>query len=119
MSRLPPYGYIRWTWGKNYKVMELTEKLKGFTVILMKNFDPENRSVRLNTTATPILEVKADTLSAYLAPSKADMFQKESAPFTKRDLELREILFSLYPRNTPTPLPFSVQKEPAFQVEKA
>lgn len=119
MSHLTPYVYTRWTWGKTYKIIELTEKLKEFTVILMKIIDPDNSNFRLNITDTPILEVKADTLSAYLAPSKVSLFQKESAPFTKRDLDLREILLSLYPHSTSTPIPFPVQKEPEFRVVRS
>ncbi|RJS90132.1 hypothetical protein CW700_01645 [Candidatus Bathyarchaeota archaeon] len=62
--------------------------------------------------------VKADTLSAFLSAWRAVLFQKYKAPFTKRDLELREILFRLYPRITPTPLPFSFSQEPPFEVEE-
>jgi hypothetical protein len=39
---------------------------------------------------------RADTLSANVSPVKAVLYQKKIAPFTKNDLELREILLTMY-----------------------
>lgn len=62
------------------------------------------------------IKVRADTLSAYLSPSRVILFQKEPAPFTAKDMELREKILELYPRNRPTPLPLFFSEEPKFEI---
>jgi hypothetical protein len=58
---------------------------------------------------------KADTLFAAIAPRRAVLFQKkESRPFTSKDLALREIVLTLYPRDSLVGL-FS--KEPSFVIQ--
>jgi len=59
--------------------------------------------------------MKADTLYALLEPDKATLFQKEAAPFTKRDLALRERIFKLYPHMFLAPSP-PILREPPFEV---
>jgi len=115
----PPYHYVRWTWWKTYSVTDLVSRaLKDkFTVTLMKQIEGQEM-ISLNRRDTPFMEVKADTLSAYVAASKAVLFQKEGTPFTERDLELRKTLLELYSHATPAPLPFFYRAEPAFQTRK-
>lgn len=60
--------------------------------------------------------VKADTLGAYISRFRVTMFQREAAPFTRRDLELRARLIELYPRNRPSPAPWMYSHETPFQV---
>jgi hypothetical protein len=42
------------------------------------------------------MRVTADTLSAYLSPMRAVLFQTDPQPLTEKDAALREILFELY-----------------------
>jgi hypothetical protein len=62
--------------------------------------------------------VKSDTLIVFLEPLTAILSQRESEPFTRKDLKLREIVFELYPRIRPTPFPWSFRLEPKFEVAK-
>lgn len=64
------------------------------------------------------LRVRADTLTVFLAPSRAILTQKEPSPFTPKDLELREKVLKLYPQNQPTPFPWEWSIEPKFEVAK-
>ncbi|MBS7631781.1 hypothetical protein KEJ47_09505 [Candidatus Bathyarchaeota archaeon] len=64
------------------------------------------------------LKVKADTLIAFLSPTRAVMSQKSPAPLTRRDLRLREKILQLYNRDRPTPFPWSWSVETKFEVEK-
>ena len=108
---------MRWNWWKSYNIPEVTSKLKErFTVIILRQSSLTGESIRsdLSIRDTPQIEVKADTLSAYLAPSKAILFQKHGAPFTKKDMELREILLSMYPHTISMPIPFYYRREPKF-----
>lgn len=119
MMSYTPYNYVRWTWWKNYEIHELTSKLKEqFIIIMLRQPDLKEESLRLSIRDTPQIEVKADTLSAYLAPAKAVLFQKKSAPFTKKDLELRKMLLTMYPHSIPMPIPVYYRREPKFQTEE-
>jgi len=118
MSGPEPYRYIRYTWWKTYDIAELASKLKErFTVIELRSYGRNEDVPSITRRDTPQIRVKADTLSAWLAPSRVILFQKESAPFTKRDMELREIVLSLYSHVIPGPLPFFYRKEPKFEQE--
>jgi hypothetical protein len=112
---LPPYHYVRWTWLRRYEAAELAEKLGGFTVTFLNPPGKDGDMIAISNSEIEFLDVKADNLSARLAPSKAVLFQKESAPFTKRDMELRSIVFQLYNQSRATPLPWPLQREPRFE----
>lgn len=64
------------------------------------------------------LVVEADTLTALLSRFRAVLNQKESKPFTAKDLELREEIGKLYPHERPTPFPWQFVPEPKYEVEK-
>ena len=64
------------------------------------------------------IRVTADTLMALLSPLRAILNQKEAKPFTTKDMELRAVVFEMYPRTRPTPLPMLFGKEPKFKVEQ-
>ena len=51
------------------------------------------------------IEVEADTLQAVLSPTRAVLSQKEAKPFTIKDVELRDKVLKIYPRNRQTPFP--------------
>ncbi len=43
------------------------------------------------------------------------MVQKEAAPFTEKDLDLRDRMLELFPRERPTVLPLQINTEPEFE----
>ena len=64
------------------------------------------------------LIVKADTLEAFLSQSVATLFQREAAPFTKRDVRLREIILDLYRQSRAGIFSPYFHQEPEFEIEK-
>ena len=62
--------------------------------------------------------VKADTLKASLSLFRVVLNQEKPAPFTAKDMHLRERVHELYPHDRPTPFPWSFNPEPKFNVEK-
>ena len=60
--------------------------------------------------------IKADTLKAYISKFRAVLFQRDRAPFTPRDLELRRRLLEVYPRDRPSPFPWAFSEEGPFEV---
>lgn len=122
-----PYGYARFTWWYPYNLGELATKLKeSFTLVrslIRKKKEPWDMTARawsFQDDAREEIEVKADTLFARLSPFRAILFQKEKAPFTKKDMELRETVLALYPRSTATPIsgPYTAE-EPKFEKESS
>ena len=110
-----PYHYVRFRWwrrvnleevvkvlGRNFLVEEIDLPKKGFSGSILDEKEE--------------LKVKADTLTANLSPFRAVLSQSETAPFTLKDLELRESIFELYPRSRPTPFPWEFSSEPKFDV---
>jgi hypothetical protein len=61
------------------------------------------------------LRVRSDTLTALLSSFRAVLSQKDSAPFTYRDMKLRKLVSELYPRERPTPFPWLFSSEPKFE----
>jgi len=119
MSRAGPYHYIRFTWWQRHSPTKLVEMLKrdfAVTPPLLEKDNPYSLSPYKGERWEVL--VKADTLSALLSAFRAVLFQRTREPFTKRDLELRKIVFSLYPRTRSTPLPWGFGTEPPFEAEE-
>lgn len=117
MSNERPYSYVRFVWWKSHNLEELARKLqKRFTLVrptmLRKNKQSE---LAIHRDSRKEIQLKADTLSAILSTHRAVLFQKEKALFTRKDMELREIILDLYPRDRPTPFPWSFRSEPKFE----
>ncbi len=108
---------------KPHDLKELVAKLKEqFTIVkspVAKKKEPWDMTARawsFQDDAREEVHVKAETLSARLAPFRAVLYQKEKAPFTRKDMELRETVLALYPYDTPTYVPFRFgEKEPKFE----
>ncbi|RJS90131.1 hypothetical protein CW700_01640 [Candidatus Bathyarchaeota archaeon] len=116
MNQGKPYDHVRFTWWHNHDPLKLVERLKGEFNPTLHRWPPAHAT-------SPFaggweIRVRADTLSASLFAWKAHLFQRDRAPFTKKDLRLREIVFSLYPRTRPNPLPWLFTHEPPFEVEE-
>lgn len=101
--------------------MGLVERLKGDFDLTLRGVIGEKEAYDISPYAGQRWEilVKADTLSAFLSAWRAILFQKVWAPFTRRDIELRKIVLSLYPRNRSTPFPWAFSPpEPPFEIEE-
>lgn len=61
------------------------------------------------------IQCKADNLSAFLYEYKAVLYQKNPAPFTEKDLKMRDIVLETYPRTSSSMLSTAFQSEPAFE----
>lgn len=63
---------------------------------------------------TPEVIFKADTLHVAITPTKATLYQKDVAPFTLRDISLRETILEWYPNQYTM---FFFAKEPEFTTQ--
>jgi hypothetical protein len=98
-----------------HPVKDIVHNLKKFNFI--KTLMPMRRSYQNSKMfygLVPEFLYKADSLFVAIAPRRAVLYQNEPQPFTSHDLALREIILSLYPRNSLVGL-FS--KEPSFDIQ--
>ena len=112
-----PYFHIRYTWWKIIDLDEVREDLeKQFEVTEL--FVPSSYwEMALFPYHREHLRVRADNLSARLAHMRAVLYQRDWAPFTERDVELRRKIREIYDRDLMTPLPLAFKTEPEFEVE--
>jgi hypothetical protein len=64
------------------------------------------------------LFLTADRMRVHANAHRAIFGQIEEGPFTKHDMELRKYILEKYPRNRPTPFPWSFSYEPKYEVEE-
>jgi len=109
-----PYRYIRMTLVRRGDLAEMSARLvQSFTMVYPFS-SKKDGYLQLELGG---FEVRADTLFALIEADKAILFQKTPSSFTKKDLELRRVVFDLYPQPFRTPSNL-LSKEPAFDVEK-
>jgi len=110
-----PYHFVRFLWAATVDLKALEEEFAEY--VTGWRLPPESESkMDFHMYNLTELKLKADTLSAFLSLVRVVLFQREIAPFTARDLELREKILKIYPRNRPTPFPWLVNDEPKFEV---
>jgi len=106
------YRFIRALWFRKHDLRELSDELASeFTPVRPFKSSKEWYMGR----ELGSFLVRADTLYALLEPDRATLFQKEEAPFSRWDLELRERTFKLYPHTFRASASFFT-KEPHFEI---
>ena len=116
MRMAQPYHYVRFKWWRMVDLKEVAREMGGVFSINILTIPKDDRELSLLKDMREELSVKADTLGAMLSPVRAVLFQRETAPFTARDMELRRRVLELYPRERPTPFPMFFSEEPKFEV---
>jgi hypothetical protein len=114
-----PYHYTRYSWHKILDLEDIKKEFEKETFEIIMKKPPENEmEIALLKDYRYKLTASADTLTAILSERRAVLYQKESAPFTKKDQKLREKILEFYPHNRPTLLPWSFVSEPDYEVEE-
>lgn len=118
MKDIEPYRYARFTWGRDISVTGEASRLgEEFDVRQINTPEPSESEVAVHKSDREEAIIKADTVGAIISTFRAILYQKEKAPFTAKDLKLREEILFLYPRTTPSPLPIMRSFEPKFVTE--
>lgn len=117
MTEVETYYYVRFRWWRPHNLEKLAAQLKERFTLLKPPVSKEQGEPELSIHKKERneIEVRADTLVAFLSPYRAVLFQRRRAPFTEKDVELREVILDLYPRDTPTPFPWGASTEPRFE----
>jgi hypothetical protein len=111
------YNYVRFRWWDPVNLDKVVKELPGFKTRKIVH-EKVGEDISLYKDQRDEVEAKADTLQALLSPFRAVLNQKETKPFTPRDMELREKVIKMYPRSRPTPFPWLFSSEPKFEKEK-
>ena len=114
---MKPYSHVRFRW---WDGVDLKETLKKFEEFETESKEPitDPREIGLHKDTRIEVVVKADTLQAWLSKFRAVLGQREAAPFTPRDVELRDKVREIYDHDRPTPFPWSWVPEPDYEVKK-
>jgi hypothetical protein len=111
------YSYVRYTWWRQVDIEGLGGELSAeFDVKPVNTPESTIYEFSLYKDSRNEVLVKADTLKAYISRFRAVLFQRERAPFTPRDLELRSRLLEVYTRDRPSPFPWAFSEEEPFEV---
>lgn len=114
---LRKYSYVRYAWWREVDIDELSRQLSTkFEVKPVKTPESTVYEFSLYKDVRREVLVKADTLKAYISRFRAVLFQRDRAPFTPRDMELRRRLLEVYPRDRPSPFPWAFSDEEPFEV---
>jgi hypothetical protein len=111
------YHYVRHRWWGEVDVSRLVQRFSVDYEVDYRSPPVDESRMSIQSFALEELRVRADTLMAFLSPYRAVLSQRERAPFTTRDMDLRRRVFEIYPHERPTPLPFVTNTEPPFEVE--
>jgi hypothetical protein len=111
------YSYVRYTWWNEVDLDALGVELSAEFDVKPVNV-PESTVYELSLykDARDETLVKADTIGAYISRFRAVLFQRDRAPFTARDLELRRRILEVYPRDRPSPFQWGFSEEEPFEV---
>jgi hypothetical protein len=113
---MEPYHHVRFRWERAADLSRLKTMLSGSYSVVASMRRREGVELAFKESMRRELKVEADTLRVTLESFRAIMFQREAAPFTARDLALRNAVVELYDRLGPfnsDPIP-----EPSFELEK-
>ncbi len=112
---MEPYHHVRFRWERAADLPRLKLYLSGTFNVVASTRRREGVELVFKEDMRRELKVEADTLRVTLEPFRAILFQREAAPFTARDLALRNTVVELYDRLGPfnsEPIP-----EPVFELE--
>lgn len=112
-----PYYYVRFRWLDGLDLKKASEDLSKSFSITMVSLPRDENEMSLYKDLRDEIKVSADTLTARLSAYTAVLSQKEAAPFTARDMDLRKKVFELYSHTRSSPFPWTtVMPEPKFEV---
>jgi len=114
MRKDEAYHFVRFLWATKVDLEAMEKELAEYFVGWRTPPETESK-MHMHLYNFRELKLKADTLNAFISLTRAVLFQKERAPFTTRDMELRKKILEIYPRNRPTPFPFLINDEPKFE----
>ena len=111
------YYFIRYEWFNRIDLDALAKEMEEDFVVELRPMPTGRVDLSPYKFDRDGLKISADTLAVFTYPFKAVLFQREPAPFTSKDLKLRDRILELYPKNKSSLLSIgAAYREPKFQV---
>ena len=111
------YYFIRYEWFNRIDLDALAKEMEEDFVVELRPMPTGRVDLSPYKFDRDGLKIGADTLAVFTYPFKAVLFQREPAPFTSKDLKLRNRILELYPKNKSSLLSIgAAYSEPKFQV---
>jgi hypothetical protein len=113
------YFYIRYRWWKVIDVDKLANEFsEEYNVKSIKDHGWDLELTLMKEARDRYL-IKSDTLTVFLSIYRVVMVQKVAAPFTAKDMKLRNRLLELFPKERQTVLAIRSIPEPEFEIAEA
>ena len=111
------YYFIRYEWFNRIDLDALAKEMEEDFVVELRPMPTGRVDLSPYKFDRDGLKISADTVAVFTYPFKAVLFQREPAPFTSKDLKLRNRILELYPKNKSSLLSIgAAYSEPKFQV---
>ncbi len=111
------YYFIRYEWFQRVDLDALAKEMEEEFVVELRPMPTGRVDLSPYKFDREGLKITADTLAVFTHPFKAVLFQREPAPFTSRDLKLRNRILELYRKNKSSLLSIgAAYSEPKFQI---
>jgi len=82
-----------------------------------KGEETEVKDISIHRDTREEIEIESDNMTAFLSKFRATLSQTSEKKITQKDLNLRDKIRAYYPRDRPTPFPWSFNPEPELKVE--
>ena len=117
--RIIPYHYTRFVWQKSLDLREIEISLRAEGYSVEYHVAPKGGlDISFNWAGNrDHIIVKSDMLEAFLTQGATTLLQRKIETFTERDMNLRKIIFDLYPYAQPY-MSISNPSEPEFSIAK-
>ena len=103
-----PYHYTRFRWMRPLDLDAASRELGVDFTVEKKPRPRDDVELTLYADQRDEIVARADTLAVIMTSLRAVLFQRESKPFTGRDLRLRAWVFRSFDKTTPTPFPWGM-----------
>ncbi|MCW4049075.1 MAG: hypothetical protein NWE89_04990 [Candidatus Bathyarchaeota archaeon] len=117
MAMAQTYHYGRYSWWRDVDIDKLAKELsEDYEVTSFKTPGESQYEISIYMNTRREILVKSDTVGVFISRFKALLFQKETKPFTKKDLKLRKKILEVYRRDRPSPFPWLFSDESPYTV---
>ncbi len=114
------YTHTFFKWWQPADIQEIKKQLEPDYRVKYhesKGKESEVKDIVIHRDAREELEVDSDNMTAFLSKFRATLSQTSEKKITQKDIDLRDKIRSYYPRDRPTPFPWSFNPESNLKVD--
>ena len=112
-----PYQYVRFSLWRDVDLDKISKELHPLFRVEKIPRSPDKEQIISSHKRREHVKITADTLMVRLSSTRAVLYQKEKAPFTEKDIKLRQKILQIYTHSQSSFFLWEVNPEPKFEVE--